>query len=601
MVVEKKNTILVVLIILALFTCFVQSETLFHGITSAKRLYFFFIMATIFLSTSFMLLFRKNTITISINYLDISILLFLTYSFIRLIFTKYVSLYDDQFISLILLTCFYFVVKNVAISSTNKDILITGLLITGFLQGLYGLVQLYGLFPSNNQYFKITGSFGNPDAFASYTVSIIPFALGIYLKNDFTSRYKKAYKNFALLTFVVLTLALAATRIRGGWLAAIIGCGFILYSKYSIGIKKIFKTKLSIAVISISGLAVMGLFVLFLYNLKPDSANGRFLIWKISAGMIEKNPVFGIGYDRYGAEYNNYQADYFEKGKGSNYEKQIAGNVNRAHNEYLEVLFELGIIGLLLLLAMIINIFRKNNYIVNDETNNSFIILTKGSLISVLVFALTSFPLHILPTTINFFFLLAIVSNYQKKNFGFEFSLRLLKIISIIIAIPIIIFIVFTFNQYKLLKTWKQGVIQTFSGDYLSAEKNFRKIYPSMKNNGEFLMNFGGLLSITDKHKEAIQLLEEAKNRISVTNLFILLGNSYQQVNIPKKAELNYLHAINMVPHKFYAKYHLAKFYFKTNMIYKLKPLVENILKKDSKVNSIAIEEIKQEVQQLIK
>lgn len=600
MVIEKKNIIIVLLVVLALFTSFAQSETLFHGLTTAKRLYFFSIMSAIFLSLAFILLFRKNSIRISVNYLDISLLLFLTYSFIRLLFTGYVSLSGDQFISLVLLTCFYFVVKNVAVSSTNKDVLVTGFLIAGFLQGLYGLAQLYGLFPSNNQYFKITGSFGNPDAFAGYIVSTLPISLGVYLSDEAKHKFSKVQIRIGIVTFLVLSLVLAASRIRGGWLAAIIGCGFILYSKYNTNIKKIIKNKLRIAVILISGIVLMALFVLFLYNLKPDSANGRILIWKISLPMVLENPLFGIGFNRFQVEYNNRQADYFASGLGNDYEEFIAGNVNRAHNEYIEILVELGIIGLFLFLFILYTAFITKIRKTDKVDDNKLLFLVKISIAAILLFSFTSFPMHIIPTQINLFFLLGIISSYHTSAIKVELQSNITKYLVAVFTCLTLLLGYHVSQNYYTYKRWSEAVHLSLSSNYLFAQSIFAELYPTLKDDGEYLLNYGGTLNLIGNQEKAIVLLEEAKKRFTDPQLYINLGNSYAANGEAKNAEKNYLHAIHMVPHKFYAKYLLAKYYYKINYLEKMTALGKEILSMKEKTESLAVKQIKNEVKALL-
>jgi O-antigen polymerase len=38
-----------------------------------------------------------------------------------------------------------------------------------------------------------------------------------------------------------------------------------------------------------------------IYSLKKDSTDGRILIWKFTALIIQEQPVFGLGFDRFRA------------------------------------------------------------------------------------------------------------------------------------------------------------------------------------------------------------------------------------------------------------------------------------------------------------
>jgi len=85
----------------------------------------------------------------------------------------------------------------------------------------------------------------------------------------------------------------------------------------------------------------------YLYKLKPMSASGRVLIWKVSAEMFRKNPISGVGFGNFANYYNLYQAEYFHSGKGSVINKMTAGQIRHAYNWYLETAVEFGLFGLI--------------------------------------------------------------------------------------------------------------------------------------------------------------------------------------------------------------------------------------------------------------
>jgi tetratricopeptide (TPR) repeat protein len=91
-----------------------------------------------------------------------------------------------------------------------------------------------------------------------------------------------------------------------------------------------------------------------LYFLKKDSADGRLLIWRCSWEMIKENPVKGLGYGQGGfkAHYMNYQAKYFEAHPDSK-QAMLADNVNRPFNEYLLLLVNYGLFGLLVFILFL--------------------------------------------------------------------------------------------------------------------------------------------------------------------------------------------------------------------------------------------------------
>ncbi|MBI9063122.1 MAG: hypothetical protein JEZ14_14160 [Marinilabiliaceae bacterium] len=66
------------------------------------------------------------------------------------------------------------------------------------------------------------------------------------------------------------------------------------------------------------------------------------------------------------------------------------------------------------------------------------------------------------------------------------------------------------------------------------------------------------------------------------------------------QAEKAYWHAWQMVPHKFYPKYLLAKLYDESGQQDKAIITAEELINKEIKVKSIAIDEMKNEIRNII-
>src|SRR5690606_36634304 len=273
----------------------------------------------------------------------------------------------------------------------------------------------------------------NPDYFAGYLISIAPFAFGVYIFSKNHKYLNKFYTNLALIAFLICLFILPSTNSRTSWLALIAGLIFIFWQRYEVSnkIKFLLNTKTKIIASLLLSITFAGFIIATLYQIKPASAFGRLFIWKITSEIISENPIFGIGFNRFEVEYNNYQAKYFAADDGTLEEKLTSDNVRHAHNEYLQIWAELGLTGLIIFAGIIVLVFLGNKItgIQPPEggqlTEKQVVNLSaKASLISLLVFSFFSFPLHILPTLINFIFLLAVVSttgNYKcVKSFKTE-------------------------------------------------------------------------------------------------------------------------------------------------------------------------------------
>lgn len=602
---------------LPFLTVFMTSRELYNGILTAKMFYFYAVNTLLLLSIAFYLVFKKKSITITLSLLDILILIFLAYNFLRLLTTDYSAIQDDYFVWLVLLTILYFVWKYFITFDVNDKlnksaiILFTVFILSGLLQAFYGIMQLYGISPGIvSSQFKVIGTLGNPDYFAGYLVSVAPCALGIFLLSKNKKIFTKFFTIIALISFLGCIFILPSTLSRSAWLACSAGIAFILWQKYHFTdkVKIIFNTKIKMVSVVLMSLIFSLVIIAGLYQIKPESAFGRILLWKVTLNMIEENPIVGVGFNKFDVAYNNYQADYFAKGNGSNTEKLLADNVRHAHNEYLQIGAEIGMIGLLIFLGIIFSAFKFS--VINNDPNTVrqltekviINISAKAGLIALLVFSLFSFPLHILPNLINFIFSLAVISKTNNPLFLNEIKLKsfVFKPAAIFVIAIASFFAIKYVQLYEAYYKWNDAFMAAKVGSFDIAEKKYKNLFPVLKNNGEFLFFYGASLSAIGNYKEAIKFLELAKQNFSDPNLYITLGQTYDRLNDFYKAESNLLHASNITPYKLFPKYLLAKLFFKNNMNKKALAKANEIINIESKIKTTAADEIKIEMKELI-
>lgn len=155
-------------------------------------------------------------------------------------------------------------------------------------------------------------------------------------------------------------------------------------------------------------------------------------------------------------------------------------------------------------------------------------------------------------------------------------------------------------KQTEALKDWKYAFTLYGMGAYEQSIAEYEKALPVLQRNGDFLTNYGKALSMVGKHEEAITTLKEAAQYYPNTVVYTALGDSYKATGKSKKAETAYLHAWHMNPARFYPKYLLAKLYDETGQKVKAAKVARELLEKEIKVESTAIDEIKAEMQKII-
>ena len=236
-----------------------------------------------------------------------------------------------------------------------------------FLQAVLGLLQYFNVYYSPSIY-KITGSFDNPAGFSACLCAGVPFTAFLLSKDN--KRYMRLM-GWIMGTIIVVAIVLSYSRAGIISLAAV--CTIFLYQKL-----------LHRRILKFSLLAGLVALILGCYWIKKDSADGRLLIWQSCINMVKDSPWIGHGLGSFEAHYMDYQAEYFRIHGQQNRYAMLADNVKHPFNEYMEILLNFGIIGLVILFAFIFLLIycyklnpdiEKNCCICVDFNRNVFIVL----------------------------------------------------------------------------------------------------------------------------------------------------------------------------------------------------------------------------------
>jgi tetratricopeptide (TPR) repeat protein len=170
--------------------------------------------------------------------------------------------------------------------------------------------------------------------------------------------------------------------------------------------------------------------------------------------------------------------------------------------------------------------------------------------------------------------------------------------------VGIIFLVLFYMMQGPKLKQaywlWDEAEKLYQTGNYREANESFGKAYPDLKYHGLFLQQYGKSLYMESRHKEAIEKLAEGGKYYKDEFWYVTLGDCYKATGEYLKAEDQYNLAANMVPHKFYPLYMLAKLYDETKQKEKAIAIAQEVMDKTVKVPSKAIEEIREEMQEIL-
>lgn len=584
---------------MVLSTVFIVSKDLANGVVSGKYFWFYLSIGLTSIATLLSFMINRKKITFSI----IDLLIFIFCIFGLAITFYHTNTISNKFIFLSLVSVLYFYFRIFLVQYKWCIFILTlSFILTGFIEAIWGLKQLYGFSPSQHSLFKTTGSFFNPGPYAGYLAMVMPLAF-YYMLNDyrvFKNKFQFVYAPFyirwgiSLISFFSILLVLPATMSRASWLGAIIGCSIagLLYLLKNKGLKayvKHFKKKIIYILLGVITLSIIGL--TGIYHLKKDSADGRTLIWKTSLQVIKEYP-FGVGLGNFPRVYGEKQAEYFTTQQSSEQEQLVAGNPEYAFNEYLQICIELGIIPFLIFVYIIIytiyTAFKRKKYV------------PIGGFIALLVFASMSYPFSVLPFLISFIFLIAIcTSDNQQKIHS---SSRYFMLIGAFIVFLFSITSYSLYNRYPLYnayKKWSKSKILYNVNIYKDVNKEYVKIYPYLKHEIQFLFEYAQSLSKTEQYEESNKVLENAMKISCDPMLYNVMGKNYQALGNYTLAEQYYNKAAMIVPSRLYPYYLLAKLYDEIGDKEKVCQMAEFIQLKEAKVHSTAVNEMRDEMKSI--
>lgn len=213
------------------------------------------------------------------------------------------------------------------------------IVISGLVTSFYAFYQYFTgvpmgsgwVDPSSNISIRVFSTFENPNLYAEYLIMIIPLTFARLLSVG------KKNKIFYVIIGIAQLVALLLTFSRGGWLGLIFAVGiFALLIKRDLIIKLI-------------PLGIVGIFFLpssIMMRIKSigslsDSSNFyRFQIWENSINIVKDFFVTGVGlgFESFRSISSLYIKDF---------------SPYHAHNTYLELMIEIGVLGLILFIWLL--------------------------------------------------------------------------------------------------------------------------------------------------------------------------------------------------------------------------------------------------------
>ncbi len=560
---------------------FMPEITLHYGLFS--------VCTTVFVIFSFVQFFDAKSIQVS--WLDLGALLLLLHMLISIAHDdQKLNLANEKFICYVIMLQLYFLVRCCCRNVISFAIPIL-LMFFFFSELIIGTKQICLYFSAPDRALLIRGSLQNSGIYSLFLLLNLPFYHYLLLRSELPKFLIVAL--FSIVIFFVATV-LYITMSRTA-------CVMLLVYLFFLAIKYVIKNshasmffqkhrwKMYALVVALSILVTASL-LLF----KPGSAQGRLFVWKVTLAHIAEHPLAGTGIGCFAVDYPQWQIQYVSD--HPHLPEKYLLNADETHvamNEFLELFIECGVFFFLGFLLLVVFLLRKKNALYQQLA-----VCAKSTVILVMVAALFSYPLHANPITAIFVFCIAMMAG---TGSGTSISLaknRPVKIVFALLMIPACVVARIAYKQSIITDKWSKITDNVFASSQ-EAAVGYTVLYPLLKTDGKFMLNYGECLLRNKQPVEAVKILEASKEYyFSYRTLLSTADACYQAKNF-QGAIANLVELANLVPYKFYPKYLLAKLYYETGNLNQAKATAHQMLSMPVKVSSPEILSMKQEIQKL--
>ena len=457
------------------------------------------------------------------------------------------------------------------------------LVVLGGSEAILGLRQLYGFATSGHSMYALTGSFFNPGPYSGYLAMILPVCLYQWLVCG-----RRGGRVVSGGVMLLILCVLPAGMSRSAWLAAGVSC-LCVYAWHMDWTDKFRllwqQQRQRVVMVVVGGFCVLLLAGYLLFVLKPDSARGRLFMWKITCRAIAEKPLTGYGIHNFAAAYGNAQETYFAAGDYEPWEERVAGSPEYAFNEYLQAAVELGIpLAVCLLVVVVLCLYRgvrKGRYGIC------------GAILSLMIFSFSSYPLQ-LPVFIVTFggLLVACLSGADRWQWlGLAVSVGIIGGFRLKNDLQV----------EQACREWMNARVLYSAGAYQSAEKEYGRLYPLLRDRASFLFEYGHGLHKQQQFGKSNRILKEALQRSCDPMILNVIGKNYQQMGDCLSAEDWFIRSTHRLPGRIYPYYLLAKLYAEPGFRQpdKFEKMKRMVLTKEPKVHSTAIRQMREEIKKI--
>ena len=295
----------------------------------------------------------------------------------------------------------------------------------GVFQSVLAVSQWMNLLAlDTNSAVAASGTFVNKNHFAAYLNMVVACLIGLVLFDSYSDKARSggkssdwtASRNVLVSFLCIVVFALVITQSRGAGISFVVSMATLLIS---IGMNPTGRDRfglklLVLAIISLSVAAFFGQEIISDRILSAEQdVSSRTEIWTLTTQLIKDFLLFGVGVGNYAAAIPLYES------------KNMGVFINHAHNDYLELLAEQGVVGFSILAFIIFACALKALKIVMYCKDPKILIITGVGIFgvtSMLAHAVVDFNFYIPSNAAYFYVFLALMvcNSHRVKKGNYE-------------------------------------------------------------------------------------------------------------------------------------------------------------------------------------
>lgn len=444
--------------------------------------------------------------------------------------------------------------------SYYKKFLIYALVATASISAFYAIMQYTGhefIWPQNLHHYgsRSVSTFGNPTFIASFEVVIIILCLWA-----FTGASTAPTAIVWAIIFSLNFFALLITQTRSSWAGAIVALGIYTIFALKKGLWK--KMAAAFAVLFL----VAWIFPKLAYNhdhptvwsrltvetgnisnlMKSSAVNQRFLIWGASFRMFKQSPILGHGWGSFEIRYP------IEQGKIIAEKPEFGGlrtHANNSHNEMLEQLSQLGIVGFFLFSAIWLVFFYRTGR-AYFESGGLLVLACAAAAAGFMVDNMLGVTLNFPMPVMAFWAICGIaVAESSRGEYIVSRKLKTALALKIVLAALVIFFIKKQADYFKGEMNYFNGFTRSRMGDIARAAEDCYKSWRYYHWNTDNNYELGNCYMRLGKYDRAVWAYSEAlKANPGYDEIYYNLAIAYQSMGKADEAEKNYREAAAINP-----------------------------------------------------